>query len=114
MKRWIFAVLAVAFIGVIAAVHIIEAVSPVLISYILVMGLIGYVVFYIDKRRAEREQSRIPEDLLLLIAAAGGWVGASFAKLQFHHKTSQVSFQLKYFAAIVLNLALIYLVFWLF
>ena len=114
MKKWFLLVISAAFIGVVLAAHLIELVSPMIIAYILVMGLIGYVIYYLDKRLAERGGERIPENFLLLLAGAGGWVGASIAKVQFHHKTSKWSFQWRYYLAMIFNIALIYFVVWLF
>jgi len=114
MKRWLIGLVILAFLGMVAAVHIMERISPILIAYVVVLGVIGYLSIVIDKRRAVRSASRIPENVLLVIAAAGGWVGGSIAKLQYRHKTKKLSFQLKYFGAVLLNLALIYVVFWVF
>ena len=114
MKKWLLLVVSVAFLGVVVAAHLIELVSPMVVAYILVMGIAGYVVYYLDKRLAVRGQERVPENFLLLLAAAGGWVGASIAKLQFRHKTSKWSFQWRYYLAVLFNIALIYLVIWLF
>ncbi|WP_298636225.1 DUF1294 domain-containing protein [uncultured Umboniibacter sp.] len=114
MNKWLLLIISTAFLGVLLAAHLINLISPMVIAYILVMALIGYVVFYIDKRLAEQSEQRIPEHFLLLVAAAGGWIGASLAKVQLRHKTSKWSFQLAYYCAVLLNLILLYFVVWLF
>ncbi len=65
--------------------------SP-LVSYILLINLLGFLVFGLDKRRAVRHRWRVPEAALLLLAAAGGAGGELVALLLFRHKTRHKKF----------------------
>ncbi len=80
-----------------------------LILYV-VMGVIAFSAYGIDKYRAKHDMWRIPEKTLLLLALLGGAIGAYLGMKTFHHKT-----QHKKFTIIVPLLALIQLaaVFWL-
>ena len=53
------------------------------------MSLIAFVMYNIDKRRAERDDRRIPERNLQLVGLIGGWLGALSAQLLFRHKSSK-------------------------
>lgn len=56
---------------------------------ICAMSLIAFVMYNIDKRRAERDEWRIPEGNLQLVGLAGGWLGALSAQRLFRHKSSK-------------------------
>lgn len=45
-------------------------------GYLLIVNAVTFLVFGIDKKRAKKEQWRVPERTLLLFALAGGSVGA--------------------------------------
>lgn len=52
----------------------------------------AYVVFGVDKRRAEAGLWRIPERTLLWIAGLGGWPGAKLAQWRLHHQVRRHTF----------------------
>lgn len=66
-----------------------------------------FVLFGYDKWRAGRGDSRrIAESTLLAASALGGWLGGLFGIILFRHKSSKVSFLLKFFAALPVFAAL--------
>jgi len=81
-----------------------------LIWYLAGINLLAYVVYWLDKRRAEKGQRRIAERELLLWAAAGGSLGAFLAMRRFRHKTQKASFRIAFFAIIAVQVVVIYLV----
>ena len=62
------------------------------VVYLLVVNLITFLLYAIDKRRAIRKAWRIPESVLIGFAAIGGSVGAFLAMLVFRHKTKHAKF----------------------
>lgn len=62
------------------------------LAYLLIINLITFVLYAIDKRRAVRKAWRIPESVLIGFAAIGGSVGAFLAMLVFRHKTKHAKF----------------------
>ena len=62
------------------------------VVYLLVVNLITFFLYGIDKRRAVRKEWRIPESVLIGFAAIGGSVGAFLAMLVFRHKTKHAKF----------------------
>ncbi len=66
-------------------------------------GLFGY-----DKWQSGRRGGRVSESTLWLVSAFGGWPGGLLAIALFRHKSVKTSFQLKFGAAFVVWLALLW------
>lgn len=54
------------------------------------------LAFAYDKWCAKRSVRRVPELWLVLLGAAGGWVGGWIGMRLFRHKTAKTSFKIKY------------------
>ncbi|MBO5754428.1 MAG: DUF1294 domain-containing protein [Clostridia bacterium] len=70
-----------------------------------VMSLLALIFFGIDKSRAADGRKRIPELVLLTMAALGGSVGAVLGSILFHHKVN-VGRKLHFFITLYVSLAL--------
>lgn len=57
--------------------------------YLLLIGLVTFVLYGVDKRRARRGAWRISEKLLLGFSLAGGAWGGLLAMHLFRHKTKK-------------------------
>jgi uncharacterized membrane protein YsdA (DUF1294 family) len=66
----------------------------IIISYIVVINLIAFVLYGIDKKRAIRNEYRIKEIVLLWIARLGGAIGSWLGIKLFHHKTKHTKFRI--------------------
>ena len=64
-----------------------------LTAYLLVINLAAFIVFGADKRRAKRQQWRVPERTLFLLALLGGSLGAVCGMCVFRHKTKHWYFR---------------------
>jgi uncharacterized membrane protein YsdA (DUF1294 family) len=78
----------------------------------LIINGIAFVLTGYDKYLAKAQKRRIPEKTLLSFVAFGGTIGAGIAMLIFRHKTSKYSFLWKYFGILVLQIAIIYALFY--
>lgn len=58
-----------------------------LFIYLVVINLIGFVIMFIDKKRAIKKKYRIPEKNLFLVALIGGCLGTTLGMEMFRHKT---------------------------
>ncbi len=58
-------------------------------------------MFGLDKWRAGRSGRRVPERILILCAALGGWLGGLIGMNVFRYKTAKTTFKLKYALALV-------------
>jgi len=89
-------------------------VGKVLIGYLLLINVATFVMYGIDKRKAMKDQWRIPEKTLLLTALAGGSLGAFVGMQMFHHKTKHWKFILGVPACMILHVGLGILYWWYF
>ncbi len=65
----------------------------IVIFYLLAANLLTFVTYGIDKYKARHKKWRIPEAMLLLLAALGGSIGALLAMRLFRHKTLHRKFR---------------------
>lgn len=71
----------------------------------LIMSIATWVVYGIDKKRAETGAWRVPEATLHLLELAFGWPGAWLAQRHFRHKTRKVSFQILFWLVVLIHAA---------
>ena len=64
-----------------------------LLIYLLIVNVLTFIVYGVDKWKAHRGRWRVPEATLLGLAALGGSVGAWLAMQKFHHKTQKKKFR---------------------
>ncbi len=57
------------------------------VLYVVGMNLLGLIVMWSDKRRAQRGKWRIPEKTLFLVSILGGSIGTWAGMYLFRHKT---------------------------
>lgn len=65
-----------------------------LLLYLLIINAADFCLMCADKRRAQKNQWRIRESTLLLVAAAGGSLGCLAAMYLVRHKTRHPQFAL--------------------
>ena len=65
-----------------------------LLLYLLIINAAGFCLMCADKRRAQKNQWRIRESTLLLVAAVGGSPGCLAAMYLVRHKTRHPKFAL--------------------
>lgn len=63
-------------------------------------SLLAYYFYWQDKRRAQRNEWRIPEANLHFWSLVGGWPGAFVAQQQFRHKTKKMPFLLVFWLVV--------------
>ena len=83
--------------------------KTIIIYYLIILNLAGFLSMGIDKSRAKRRKWRIPEHTLLLIAALGGSIGSLSGMYLFHHKTRKTRFSVGVPAILFLQILLILL-----
>lgn len=78
-----------------------------LIYYIIVINVVSFLVYGLDKWKAKTGRWRIPERTLLILALIGGSAGALAAMLLFRHKTKKIKFVISIPVMIVIHCVII-------
>lgn len=60
--------------------------------YLLVINIITFMIYGIDKYKSIKHKYRISEATLIILAILGGSLGAFFGMIVFHHKTKKKKF----------------------
>ena len=67
--------------------------TEALLYYLIVINVVTFLVYGIDKRKAKKGSWRISEATLLILAAIGGSIGALLGMKIWHHKTMHKKFK---------------------
>lgn len=65
----------------------------IILAYLLVINLVGFIIMLIDKQRAIHKEWRIPENTLIGISIIGGSIGMLLGMSAFRHKTKHIKFK---------------------
>jgi uncharacterized membrane protein YsdA (DUF1294 family) len=84
----------------------------ILLIYFLVINVLEFVIAGFDKFAAIKQKRRIPENTLFFLAFIGGSIGLLIAMLLFRHKTSKISFIVKFGTIIVIQVLLYYFLYY--
>ncbi|WP_051207504.1 DUF1294 domain-containing protein [Saccharospirillum impatiens] len=93
------------FMVALAIAYVNGMVPRTLVSLYLVMSLLCYAAYALDKEAAQKGRWRIAENSLHLLALFGGWPGARLAQHRFRHKTQKAAFRRLFWVTVALNLA---------
>ena len=75
--------------------------------YLIFINIITFMMYGIDKLKAKKGKWRISEATLLMMAIAGGSIGAWAGMRIWHHKTMHKKFQYGIPAIIIMQIALV-------
>lgn len=79
----------------------------VIVIAVVLMNLLTFVMYGIDKRKAQSRKWRIPEATLIGMSFAFGSVGACLGMKVFHHKTKHLKFKILVPLSLVLHIIII-------
>ena len=78
-----------------------------IIIYFVVVNFLSILMFFIDKKKAEKKLWRISEKALILVSILGGSVGALIGMYTFKHKTKKLKFTVGIPVILILQIVLI-------
>ena len=65
-----------------------------LACYLLIVNILAFTLYGVDKKKAKKKKFRIPERTLLWMARLGGGFGSWIGIMLFHHKTKHTKFKI--------------------
>ena len=84
--------------------------ANMLFYYLIVINVVTFLVYGIDKRKAKQGSWRISEATLLILTIIGGSIGAMLGMKVWHHKTMHKKFKYGLPLILLVQIALIYLI----
>ena len=81
--------------------------TTIILIYALIINLVGFFSMLIDKRRAKKNEWRIPEKTLFLFAILGGSIGSNIGMRLFRHKTKHWYFVYGMPAILIIQIVII-------
>ncbi len=83
-----------------------------IIIYLLIINIIGFLIMWIDKRKAEKMKWRIPEKTFFLVTLFGGGIGTIAGMYTFRHKTKKKYFTIGLPAIVIIEIiSILYLIY---
>ncbi len=80
-----------------------------MIIYLIVINIVSFFMYALDKRYAIKSKSRIPEKNLLVLSVVGGALGGVLAMNIVHHKTKKIKFLvINYTSLLIYILVILY------
>lgn len=96
-------ILAVAFLALVAGSAFSGKLPVEVAWFYLAASLAAFLAYALDKSAARNGKWRTKESTLHLIGLAGGWPGALAAQRLLRHKSRKQSFQIVFWATVILN-----------
>lgn len=95
--------IAAAFFALLAALSATGHMPIQLLAAYVLLSMITFAMYGIDKAAAGKGRRRTPEATLLFAGLIGGWPGALIAQRLFRHKTRKQPFQAIFWCGVVVN-----------
>ncbi len=70
-----------------------QTIQDIVMTYFIIINVIAFLMYGIDKAKAAAGSWRISEATLICIAVLGGFIGAWIGMKVWHHKTQKLKFQ---------------------
>ncbi len=81
--------------------------------YFLIINILSFLIYGIDKYKAKKSKNRISERSLLFLSLIGGCYGSIFAMNLFSHKTQKTKFiTINYLLIIIYTFVLLKVFIW--
>lgn len=93
------------FFAIVAASVMFTGLSPDIPLVYVVVSLVTFIAYAIDKWAAVNDRWRTAEGTLHMLALVGGWPGALIAQKVFRHKSRKAAFRTIFWATVILNCA---------
>ena len=65
-----------------------------MIYYLIIINIISFIIYGIDKYKSIKHKYRISENTLISLSIIGGVFGSILGMIIFHHKTKKIRFKI--------------------
>ncbi len=79
-----------------------------MLNYLIIINIISFVIYGVDKYFAINNKYRISENLLLFLGFVGGVLGSILGMIVFRHKIRKIKFKVCLFMYFVLWVFILY------
>lgn len=79
-----------------------------MVYYLLIINIIAFLIYGIDKYKAVKKSYRISEYSLFILAIIGAPIGSILGMRVFHHKTRKLSFWIINLLSLIIWLFIIF------
>ncbi|MCU7848510.1 MAG: cold shock and DUF1294 domain-containing protein [Candidatus Thiodiazotropha sp. (ex Lucinoma kastoroae)] len=97
---------AILFLVIVGVAVTTSKIPPLILAVYLILSLLTFIVYAVDKSAAKEGAWRTPESTLHLLSLAGGWPGAVVAQQKLRHKSKKQSFRTIFWVTVLLNCGL--------
>ncbi|MCM8857186.1 MAG: cold shock and DUF1294 domain-containing protein [Candidatus Thiodiazotropha sp.] len=97
---------AILFLVIVAVTVVTSKIPPLILAVYLILSLLTFIMYAVDKSAAKEGAWRTPESTLHLLSLAGGWPGAVVAQQKLRHKSKKQSFRTVFWVTVLLNCSL--------
>ena len=88
--------------------RIINTIGPkYILLYFLIINLLGFLMMYLDKKKAIKGKWRISEKSLFMVTLLGGGIGTNIGMNLFRHKTKKMRFSIGFPTILIVEILLI-------
>jgi len=78
-----------------------------ILVYVLLINIIAFLIYGMDKHRAKKGQYRVSENALMFFVIIGGSLGAIIGMYFFHHKTQKSKFYIGVPSILIIQMIMI-------
>ena len=96
-------VVAAFFLIIVGISVLLFRIPPHILALYLVLSLITFIMYGLDKSAAKNGAWRTQESTLHLLSLAGGWPGALIAQQKLRHKSKKQTFRAVFWVTVLLN-----------
>ena len=109
----IFSIVFVTIFFIVLGISVLMEKIPLSVIYLYaILSILTFIIYFIDKRAAQKGKWRVKENTLQMLSLAGGWPGALLAQQSLRHKTKKRVFRIVFVLTVLLNIFAFVWFFW--
>jgi uncharacterized membrane protein YsdA (DUF1294 family)/cold shock CspA family protein len=96
-------IIAAVFLVIVGIAVVASGLPPVILGFYMVVSLMTFIAYAVDKSAARKGAWRTKESTLHLLSLIGGWPGALVAQNKLRHKSRKASFRAVFWMTVLFN-----------